>query len=317
MRSNQEKKLVSAKLVDASGSDDDENDSSGARGSGRQMVDEIPLHASNQFTFPEKLHIMLEKAEDASGKKFNEIVSWMPDNSAFRVHDRDKFVKTVMPQFFHMTKFKSFLRQLNIWSFVLDRAADSPNRGGYSHELFVRSHKELCRQMKRTKTRGLYKRKKQNHMDAPQASSPRVREDSSNLPDRPNAAFRTSQHDVHIASQPDLHLGSMIPPSSIARQQPALGAVSQGLEEGFINAKVDANGIYGGSPLIPRNMVASAFPAKPDSDGSGTRQNLANNMSQAFSQGISEHDMRYIVAGMQMGAAENDDEAAKASKKPN
>jgi len=58
----------------------------------------------NAFQFPWKLHDML----DRSAKESNEdIVSWVDDGNAFRVHMPDVFVDTVMPRFFKQTKYKS------------------------------------------------------------------------------------------------------------------------------------------------------------------------------------------------------------------
>eukprot|EP00934_Nitzschia_sp_Nitz4_P006613 Nitzschia sp. Nitz4//scaffold26_size159584//143982//144146//NITZ4_002518-RA/size159584-exonerate_protein2genome-gene-0.158-mRNA-1//-1//CDS//3329545163//6603//frame0 len=52
---------------------------------------------------------MLEYAE---GKGFVNVVSWMPDNQAFRVHDHDLFVQHTLPlYFFRQTQYKSFQRQ--------------------------------------------------------------------------------------------------------------------------------------------------------------------------------------------------------------
>ena len=45
---------------------------------------------------------------DRSAKESNEdIVSWVDDGNAFRVHMPDVFVDTVMPRFFKQTKYKS------------------------------------------------------------------------------------------------------------------------------------------------------------------------------------------------------------------
>lgn len=56
-----------------------------------------------EFQFPWKLYEMLEKADEDD---FSYIVSWMPGDSCFKVHDADTFVQLVMSRFFKQTKYK-------------------------------------------------------------------------------------------------------------------------------------------------------------------------------------------------------------------
>jgi hypothetical protein len=100
--------------------------------------------------FPWKLHEMLS---DASHFNFDIIVSWLPDETGFRVHDVEKFVQTVMPRYFNQTKYKSFQRQLNMWGF--ERVRTEPFKGGYIHECFVRGKPSLCNQMRRQKVKAV------------------------------------------------------------------------------------------------------------------------------------------------------------------
>lgn len=104
--------------------------------------------------FPLKLHAMLDHVEK---EHLDYIVSWLPDGTAFKVHRPREFVSNVMPAHFSMTKYKSFLRQLNIWNFSRVRSK-GPAEGGYTHDLFVRGKLSLCSGMKRIKIKGLYKR---------------------------------------------------------------------------------------------------------------------------------------------------------------
>lgn len=99
--------------------------------------------------FPWKLHEMLEEADS---NNFTNIVSWLPDHSSFRVHQPEIFVNQIMPKYFRQTKYKSFQRQLNMWGF--ERLISGPNKGGYSHESFVRGQPALCHRMKRLKIKG-------------------------------------------------------------------------------------------------------------------------------------------------------------------
>lgn len=115
----------------------------------------LPQHPpASEITnqFPWRLHQMLETVEMEGNSS---IISWMPGNpqNTFKVHNKDVFMEQVMPRFFNQTKFKSFLRQLNLWGF--ERILESgPMRGGYRHSLFIKNQPRLCNQMKRTKIKG-------------------------------------------------------------------------------------------------------------------------------------------------------------------
>lgn len=101
---------------------------------------------------------------EATEEGYDAIVSWVPGDASgcFRVHDKDKFVETVMPKFFNQTKYKSFLRQLNLWGF--ERVLQSgPQRGGYKHAVFDSSNPEHCDLMRRTKLKG--SKKKESNTD--------------------------------------------------------------------------------------------------------------------------------------------------------
>lgn len=116
----------------------------------QQLEDAAFSGASHAIPFPWKLHEMLEAA-DVQG--FDSVVSWLPDNNSFKVHNQQAFVSQVMPRFFKQSMYKSFQRQLNMWGF--DRLTTAgPGRGGYSHESFVRGNPSLCRHMKRLKIKG-------------------------------------------------------------------------------------------------------------------------------------------------------------------
>jgi hypothetical protein len=41
----------------------------------------------------------------------DDIVSWLPDGEAFKVHNVVDFVSDILPSFFKQTKYKSFQRQ--------------------------------------------------------------------------------------------------------------------------------------------------------------------------------------------------------------
>ena len=68
--------------------------------------------------FPVVLHDILENAE-ATG--LDEVISWTPTGRAFKIHDKKRFLKEIVPQHFRLTKYKSFCRQMNLWDFKLER----------------------------------------------------------------------------------------------------------------------------------------------------------------------------------------------------
>ena len=73
---------------------------------------------AQQLRFPWKLHLLLERCEY---EKHESIVSWLPNGKSFKVHDKERFVKEIMPSFFGTQSFKTFQRNLNLW-YVTKRA---------------------------------------------------------------------------------------------------------------------------------------------------------------------------------------------------
>jgi hypothetical protein len=66
------------------------------------------------------------------------IVSWQPHGKAFRVHLPEVFARTVMPRYFKQTKYKSFMRQIQIYGFR--RIRDGEDKGAYFHSKFIRNN---------------------------------------------------------------------------------------------------------------------------------------------------------------------------------
>jgi hypothetical protein len=64
--------------------------------------------------FPAVLHSMLDEVEE---KGYSHIVSWQPHGRCFVVHNREEFVRLIMPVYFRMSKFASFQRQLNLYDY--------------------------------------------------------------------------------------------------------------------------------------------------------------------------------------------------------
>jgi hypothetical protein len=75
-----------------------------------------------KILFPWALHSLLD---DAEKEGFDCTISWKPSGMAFKVHNRERFMNEVLPRYFRQTKFKSFVRQLNLWGFsCIDQAPD-------------------------------------------------------------------------------------------------------------------------------------------------------------------------------------------------
>lgn len=106
--------------------------------------------------FPLKLHEMLRQMEIDG---LDHIVSWQPHGRCFLVHKSAEFVK-LLPQYFKLSKLASFQRQLNLYGF--QRLTRGKDRGGYYHELFLRSMPFLAQGIQRIKVKGTGVRARSN-----------------------------------------------------------------------------------------------------------------------------------------------------------
>jgi hypothetical protein len=94
--------------------------------------------------FPEKLHRMLNEAEDAGEA---DVVSFCPHGRAFSIHHAERFCREVMPRYFKLSRLSSFQRQLNLYGFT--RITAGPDTGGYYHELFLKGRPALAIHIRR------------------------------------------------------------------------------------------------------------------------------------------------------------------------
>ncbi|CAM9540201.1 unnamed protein product [Ectocarpus sp. 8 AP-2014] len=63
-------------------------------------------------------------------------ISWNANGSAFQVHDVERFSEDILTKYYRHSKFSSFQRQLNLYSFrKIVKGADA---GGYAHPMFRR-----------------------------------------------------------------------------------------------------------------------------------------------------------------------------------
>lgn len=121
----------------------------------------ITSNGANNPSFPAKLHEMLQKVE-ADG--YSNVVSWQPHGRCFVVHDPTAF-KTILPNYFKLSKLASFQRQLNLYGF--QRLTAGMDKNGYYHELFLRGRIDLVARMNRIKVKGTGVRAKANPDEEP------------------------------------------------------------------------------------------------------------------------------------------------------
>jgi hypothetical protein len=69
------------------------------------------LHRTISPSFPSKLHHLLEDVETGSKR---DVLSWLPDGKAFKVHKPIEFCKTIMKDYFKQSQYKSFTRQVSL-----------------------------------------------------------------------------------------------------------------------------------------------------------------------------------------------------------
>lgn len=118
------------------------------------MDDRQQLQQSEEsinLQFPWKLHVLLDEAEEGD---FHNIVSWLPNGIAFKVHNKERFSDEVLPKYFTSSKFKSFQRNLNLWGFRTQ--TKEPGRGAIYHPLFQRGQSDRCHLMQRVRVKKRY-----------------------------------------------------------------------------------------------------------------------------------------------------------------
>ncbi len=129
--------------------------------------------SDSTLPFPFKLHQLLEEAEGCGA---DHVISWLPSGEAFKIHDPEAFLNSVMTKYFKMTKIKSFTRQLvgriccmglaisrrllthltcrssflvlqYIYGFT--KISKGPNMGGFFHPEFRREDQKACMTLSR------------------------------------------------------------------------------------------------------------------------------------------------------------------------
>lgn len=83
----------------------------------------------DHMSFPRALHAMLDFVAE-SGQA--DIVSWNPHGRAFTIHKPEEFTNLLIPKYYQMKNYASFLRQLNIYGFKCI-SKDGPDKGAHYH----------------------------------------------------------------------------------------------------------------------------------------------------------------------------------------
>ena len=113
-------------------------------------------------SFPLKLQRILDKLESESN---NAILSWQPHGRAFLVHDPERFVAEIMPEYFNQTKYSSFQRQCHMYQF--ERITAGPDKNAYHNASFLRGRPHLASRMQRTRVNGKGARRPGNPLKEP------------------------------------------------------------------------------------------------------------------------------------------------------
>ena len=111
-----------------------------------------PVSKMKNFCFPQKLHRALALAAQDG---YEDVFSWLDHGRAFKIHEKNIFVKKILPKYMHGLKYDSFLRQCNLYGFRrLTKASGEISRQAVYHELFLRGKEFLTYRMKRKKVNG-------------------------------------------------------------------------------------------------------------------------------------------------------------------
>jgi len=127
------------------------------------------------LSFPVKLHLMLERCEsERSNRKNNTkskrqkkgdenqdtdnnniIIGWLSGGKAFKIYDKARFVKEIMPSYFlghgGGSSFENFQRNLDLWGFTDMPCVEGPTTRRIhvcSHPSFIRDQPSACRTMR-------------------------------------------------------------------------------------------------------------------------------------------------------------------------
>lgn len=113
----------------------------GSEGSASAGMFEVPSPAAGGLALP---RVGKRGAPQAFARKLYEIlttestsvIAWNEQGTAFHVKDVDTFSEQTLTRYYRHSKFSSFQRQLNLYSFR--KIVKGPDTGGYAHAMFHR-----------------------------------------------------------------------------------------------------------------------------------------------------------------------------------
>jgi len=205
-----------------------------------------PNLPSSKLPFAWKLYEMLETVH--KNKVDTDIVSWVDDGKAFKVHDLKRFVDEIVPTYFKQSKYKSFQRQLYFYGFTREASSGKEGHtpGSYRHPRFVRGQKTWCLSMapKKSKKRSGSKspvlgnsQKKvpseQNQGNCATIQPGVVREVSSELGDRSLPSFSNM-----TAFPLPQHMNSAFASTNVVSQDTDSNNMQQGTDSGYMDPQM-------------------------------------------------------------------------------
>ena len=112
-----------------------------------------------EIIFPRRLFDILEESHH------EDIIQWIPNGKAFRILDKERFTKELLPFYFKKTQYASFARKLSRWKFA--RISRGAFVGAFYNEFFQRDYKDLTNLMECTSST----KKSESHSYLLQSSS--------------------------------------------------------------------------------------------------------------------------------------------------
>ena len=104
----------------------------------------------NDILFPQKLHELLFDDRHSDP----DVCSWAPHGRCFFINNRDEFCKKYLTPMFNMKSYSSFQRQLDRYCFKAITRFNSPDKGAYYHELFLRGRPSLTQLIRGKRKKG-------------------------------------------------------------------------------------------------------------------------------------------------------------------
>ena len=101
---------------------------------------------SSKDRFPVKLYRMIYEARQA-GKE--NVVSFLPHGRAFAIHDKETFIRDILPHYFPGCQLPSFQKQLNLYGFHKVTVGKDKGAFNYFHAHFLKGKPSLSEKIQR------------------------------------------------------------------------------------------------------------------------------------------------------------------------